>query len=284
MHIFIVELSMENNPLRAYFRRPSIYIKLPSGGNYYPPGTLEKSANGEYPVFPMTAVDEISYRTPDALFNGQALVDVVQSCVPNIKNAWAVPSLDLDAILVAIRIASYGHSMDVDTTCPSCNEEALYSLDLRTVMENLKAPKFNEPLLVGDLEVHFKPLSYKQITSNNILQFEEQKLMSVIQDAEMDEKQKLEAISEAFKKVSELTLKAVRQGIYFIKTPDSEVSEPQFIDDFLKNCERTVFDRIKERIITLKSQSELRPLDIKCSHCNFEYQQPFTLDMTNFFG
>jgi hypothetical protein len=275
---------MENNPLSAYFRRPSIYIKLPSSGNYYPPGTIDKTVNGEYPVFPMTAVDEISYRTPDALFNGQAAVDVIQSCVPNIKNAWAVPSLDLDAILVAIRIASYGHSMDIDTTCPSCSEESTYSLDLRTVMENLKTPKFNEPLLVGDLEIHFKPLSYKQVTDNNILQFEEQKLMTVIQDAEMDEKQKLAAISEAFKKVSELTLKAVRQGVFFIKTPDAEVSEPQYIDEFLKNCERTVFDRIKERIIGLKAESELKPLSIKCSSCGFEYKQPFTLDMTNFFG
>jgi len=275
---------MENNPLSAYFRRPSIYIKLPSGGNYYPPGTIDKTANGEYPVFPMTAVDEISYRTPDALFNGQAAVDVIQSCVPNIKNAWAVPSLDLDALLVAIRIASYGHSMDIDTTCPSCTEESTYSLDLRTVMENLKSPKFNEPLLVGDLEIHFKPLSYKQVTDNNILQFEEQKLMTVIQDAEMDEKQKLAAISEAFKKVSELTLKAVRQGIFFIKTPDAEVSEPQFIDEFLKNCERTVFDRVKDRIIGLKAESELKPLNIKCRSCEFEYKQPFTLDMTNFFG
>ena len=83
---------MADNPLKGYFRRPSIYIKLPSGGNYWPQGMLEMPENGELPVYPMTAIDEITYRTPDALFNGQALVDVIQSCIPAIKNAWAIPS------------------------------------------------------------------------------------------------------------------------------------------------------------------------------------------------
>ena len=53
-----------NNPLSQYFRQPAIYIKLPSQGSYYPPGALEMPENGEIPVFPMTAIDEITYRTP----------------------------------------------------------------------------------------------------------------------------------------------------------------------------------------------------------------------------
>jgi hypothetical protein len=39
------------NPLSAYFRQPKIYVKLPSGGQFYPPGALDASANGEYPVY-----------------------------------------------------------------------------------------------------------------------------------------------------------------------------------------------------------------------------------------
>ena len=95
-----------NNPLRQYFRQPAIYIKLPSQGKYYPPGTLNSSVTGEYPVYPMTAIDEITYRTPDAMFNGQATVNVIQSCVPDIKDAWQMQAIDMDTVLVAIRIAS----------------------------------------------------------------------------------------------------------------------------------------------------------------------------------
>jgi len=275
---------MENNPLTTYFRRPAIYIKLPSDGQYYAKDTLNMTETHELPVFPMTAIDEITYRTPDALFNGQAVVDVIQSCVPNIKNAWAVPSVDLDSILVAIRIASYGHSMDIDTTCTKCGEESTYALDLRTVIEGLAAPDFRTPEIIGDLEVYFRPLNYKQMSENNVLQFEEQKLVSVIDNTDMDDKQKLNILADAFRKIGELTLKAVGQGIAAIKTPETVVQDRKHIDEFLRNCDREVFDRLRDRVIKLKTESELKPLNIKCTHCGHEYAQPFTFDMSNFFG
>lgn len=80
---------MENkntNPLQKYFRQPKIYLSLPSNGKYYPAGSLEISETGEYPVFPMTARDEIMIKTPDALLNGEATVAVIKSCIPLLKN------------------------------------------------------------------------------------------------------------------------------------------------------------------------------------------------------
>ena len=93
---------MSNNPLQQFFRQPAIYIKLPSNGKFYPEGALTMPENGEIPVYPMTAVDEITYRTPDALFNGTAVVNVIQSCVPAIKNAWFIPAMDIDTLLLLI--------------------------------------------------------------------------------------------------------------------------------------------------------------------------------------
>ena len=109
-------MTQTSNPLQQFFRQPALYIRLPSEGRQWPPGSINMPPNQEIPVLPMNAIDEITYRTPDALFNGSATVNVIQSCIPNIRDAWAVPVSDLDAILVAIRIASYGHSMDIETT------------------------------------------------------------------------------------------------------------------------------------------------------------------------
>ena len=83
---------------------------------------LKDTENGELPVYPMTALDEIAYRTADALFNGSAVADVIKSCMPNILDPWQISSADLDTILVAIRIASYGHEMDFTSKCPKCEE------------------------------------------------------------------------------------------------------------------------------------------------------------------
>ena len=64
----------------------------------------------------------------DALLNGQSVVDVVQSCVPSIKNAWAVPTIDMDALLVAIRMATFGEKLEVKGQVPNTTIERAFGL------------------------------------------------------------------------------------------------------------------------------------------------------------
>jgi len=275
---------MEQNPLSQYFRQPAIYIRLPSQGKFYPAGALVETANGEYPVLPMTTMDEITYRTPDALFNGSAVVSVIQSCVPNIRNAWHVPSIDIDTILVAIRIATYGHTMDITTKCPNCSTEADYGVDLRTVMERITAPDYDTPLEVGDLRIFFKTMNYEQINENSMRQFEDQKTMQVLQDANIDDKEKLTQLSDVLKKITEFTSRAMAQNIASIQTPTNTVTNTDHILELLVNSDRNLFSKIRARIIQVKQSSELQPLSLKCANCSHEYQQVFTLDMTSFFA
>jgi uncharacterized protein with PIN domain len=239
--------------------------------------------NGELPVYPMTAIDEITYRTPDALFNGQATVNVIQSCLPNIKDAWVVPSIDLDTILIAIRIASYGHDMEFATTCPACNETAERTADLRTMLDVLRAPDYNKPISHGDLEIYFRPLTYKNLNNNSQLQFEQQKLLQLIPDNSVSESDKMTALTRAFKQLTEITVQSLALSISAIKTPSALVSEHAYIDDFLKNCDRELFNQIRDHVVNLREQSELQPFKLKCEKCNHSYEQALTLDMTSFF-
>ena len=273
-----------SNPLSQYFRQPSIYIKLPSQGQNYPAGTLVMPANGELPVYPMTAIDEITYRTPDALFNGQATVNVIQSCVPGILDAWAVPGIDLDTILIAIRIASYGHDMEFATTCPACQDTTERSIDLRTMLDALRAPDYTAHVSHGDLEIYFRPLNYKNLNDNSALQYEQQKLLQVIPDSTISEADKMTALTQAFKSLTEITIRSLAISITAIKTPQALVSEPAHIEEFLKNCERDLFNQIRDHVLRLREQSELQPLKLECTACNHQYQQALTLDMASFFA
>jgi T4 bacteriophage base plate protein len=272
-----------NNPLNQYFRQPAIYIKLPSGGNYYPPGALDMPQTGEIPVLPMTAIDEITYRTPDALFSGQAVVNVIQSCIPNIKDAWTIPSVDIDTILVAIRIATYGHNMEFATTCPKCNNTSDYGLDLRTVLGELKSPDYKQPIKSGDIEIYFKPMTYKNLSDNNKIQYDEQRIFqSIPAEGDVDPKQ-VSAMSAALQKMTEITVTALAQSIMTIKTPSALVSESDYIIEFMKNCDRSIFNRIQDYVIEHKAEAEMKPLSITCTECKNVYSQTITLDMTNFF-
>ena len=273
-----------NNPLRQYFRQPSIYIRLPSQGNFYPQGALDMPPNGEIPVLPMTAVDEISYRTPDALFNGAAMVDVIQSCVPNIQNAWAIPAMDVDAILVGIRVASYGHEMDVTSQCPGCNNEHDFTVDLRSVLDQLSTPDYSIGIQQGDLEVYFRPMTYQNLNQNNQLQFEQQKMMSMLPESDLGEEDKIRNITDALKRLTAVTIEALCQSIAMIRTPSAMVTEPEFIHEFMQNCDRKVFNLIRDRIVELKAASEIKPMTMTCPECQTQYEQGLTLDMTSFFG
>ena len=275
---------MSINPLTQYFRQPAIYVKLPSDGKYYPDTALTMPANRELPVFPMTAIDEITYRTPDALFNGNAVTNVIKSCIPAIRDPWAIPAMDVDTILVAIRIASYGHNMEISTTCPYCQNEADYGLDLRIVMDNMKSPDYALPVVDGDLEIFFRPMTYKNLNENNQKQFEEQKTLQVLPGAEMPDEQRMSALSEALIKITNITVHAMTQSIAAVKTPAALVSEPEFIEDMLKNCDRRLFAKIRDHIINTKAGAEIQPATLKCAACEKEYQQAITLDMTNFFA
>ena len=138
------DAAVPSSPLSAYYRQPKIYVSLPSKGNYYVEGALDKSEDGTYAVYSMTAKDELMFKTPDALLSGQSTVAVINSCIPSIKDPWKLPTIDLDAILVAIRIATYGENMDIDTECPACKEEQRYGFDLTKYLEGEY-----ETLLIG---------------------------------------------------------------------------------------------------------------------------------------
>ena len=51
------------NPLKKYYRQPKQYIKLPSGYKFYPEGAIQVPESGEIAVYPMTAKDELLFKT-----------------------------------------------------------------------------------------------------------------------------------------------------------------------------------------------------------------------------
>lgn len=274
---------MNSNPLSQYFRQPAIFIRLPSEGKFYPAGTIEHTVNGEYPVLPMTTIDEITYRTPDALFNGQAVCSVIESCVPNIKHAWAIPSVDLDTMLIAIRVATYGNDLDLMSTCPSCETESEYTINLTQIINSIQAMDYSKSLTIGDLEIYFQPLSYKQMNENSLTQFEEQRSLQAMQNEDLNNDQQVRQLADVLKKINNVTTRALAQSIAMVKTPVAQVTEFEHIAEWLNNCPRNTFATIRDFIIDNKRRSELQPLQVTCNNCGHKYEQPFTLNMTDFF-
>ena len=273
------------NPLKQFFRQPSIYLRLPSLGQYWDQSAIDMPPNKELPVYPMTAIDEITYRTPDALFNGQAVINVIQSCIPAIRDAWSTPGSDLNAVLVAIRIASYGHEMEMTIKCPACETESDFVLDLRSVLDKLVSPDYSKAIKQGDLEITFTPITYRHQNETNIKQYDQQRLIQQIQMSDqLSDEQKIEQLNETLQKITTLTIETLKYSIASIRTPQSLVTEPEFIHEFLVNCDRKFFTEIRDHIIELRQQSEIESIGVTCSHCDHKWNQTITLDQAAFFG
>jgi hypothetical protein len=270
------------NPLQQYFRRPSIYLRLPSGGIGYKEGSINLPDNGEVPIYPMTTIDEITSKTPDALFNGTAIVDIIKSCVPNILDPWAIPVVDVDPILIAIRAASNGDKMEIETSCPECKEEAKYDVNLTGLLSSFKPSDYDSLLTIDELGIKFKPLLYSEINESNILQFEVQRMMSNLQGMENDEERSRQT-TELIKKLNEMTIQLLVSTIEYVKVPNATVFESNHIEDFLRNCDKNTFNKIKETNIRLRSEAEAKPLKITCMHCQHSYEQSFVINVSNFF-
>ena len=249
------------NPLAMYMRQPKIYVKLPSGGNYWPAGSINIPENGQLPVYSMTAKDELLLNVPDALMNGQAVVDVIQNCIPSIKNAWATPSLDLDAILIGIRIATYGEMMKTPVKFQN-DIEMDYQVDLRGVLDSLIANCTWTPAIsINDnLTVFVRPLNYKQSTTSNIQSYETQKIMQVANDESINEVDKVKMFKESFLKLTDSTLGVIVNSIEKIDTPDGSTSNPLHIKEFINNIDKEVFNKIQTHLEKLKEQNSVRPM------------------------
>lgn len=275
-------MALDNNPLKQYFRRPAVYIKLPSGGSYYPPGVVNIPETGELPVYPMTAIDEITTKTPDALFNGAAMCELIKSCVPDIKDPWKINSIDLDAILIGIRAAGGGNEMEIESTCTKCGEISNYGINLTGMLTSLTPGNYQEELQINDLAIKFRPLTYKQMNDAALGQFEVQRLFIQIEN-ETDNDERTRKSKEALESVTNLTMELLTEAIEYIQTPAVQVTEKEYIFDFLRNCDKKMYVSVRDYNAELKSQTEIKPLKMRCIHCQHQYEQPFTLNTSDFF-
>jgi hypothetical protein len=273
------------NPLRAHFRQPAIYLRLPSKGQFWGSG-LEHTPTGEVPIYPMTARDEILLKTPDALLNGQGVVDVIQSCCPNILDAWQTPSTDVDSILVAIRIASYGNMLPIDTTCPHCGTDHSYDIDLSNFIDQVKLPNYNQKLEHNGIRIKIKPQNYASINETNKISYEHQKVLENINLDDGSDQARADQYKIHLNRLVELNAKLLVDNTEYIEILESGtvVSESEFIAEFYFNCDSEVCKELRGKLEEVNREGAIKPQSANCSNCGKEFDIALTFDYANFFG
>ena len=280
------------NPLEKYYRQPAIYIKLPSRGKYYTKEVYTPTETGEIPVLPMTAKDELAFKTPDAMINGQATVDVIKSCVPNLKDPWKMVNYDTDVVLLAIRIATYGENMDIGFRVPVVNDEQSHTLILPELLEQLGRIEIEDETTTSKgFKIQIQPLDYKTLTKIQIARFEQQKMYGTIDSSSMTEEEKQSAFGKSFATLNMVNFSLLVDSIKSITTPggDTVVDRAQIIEFCNKTDSKTI-NEIQDKLSELRLQAQMAPLKIKSTEEQIKkgapasFEVPVTFDNSNFFG
>jgi hypothetical protein len=280
-----------SNPLSKHFRQPKIYITLPSNGNFYKNNSIEISETGEYPVYAMTAKDELKLKTPDALMNGQATVDVIQSCMPNIKNGWEIPSIDIDVILIAIRLATYGEKMEIKTKIPNTEIERSYDIDLRMLLDQIKAKQYENLVTAGDFKIEVAPLSYKYFTEVALKTFEEKRLFQLLDNQDLNEAEKIQKFNEIFNRITDLNISIVAKSVVSVQyQQEPVVTNSEFIEEFFNNIDKEIFQQLIEHVETERDKFKIKPLEVatteedQAAGAPKVFRLPIVFDQSNFFA
>ena len=284
-------MNTNENPLSKYFRKPGIYVQIPTGGRFNP--EIEKTVLDELPILPMTAIDEISMQNPDELLNGEALINIIRSCVPTIPNPRNLCNVDAELIFLAIKYATYGKDVEHTHTCSNCKEQADYNIDMNHILE--KFPDIDEIPAIEheDLKIFVTPPKLDSLTRLALMEVEQARILSAMtkeQEKELDdeggdakEMEMARQFAISFRKVSKQNVDMLVSAIDRIETPDTVVTDPVAITEFMDNVPAEIVRKVNETVNSVvPNLSDISTFEFTCEACDSKETVTFDLNPVNF--
>ena len=191
--------------------------------------------------------------------------------------------LDINTILIGIKIASTGENFSIDHTCPECNSDNSYEIDLSSLIDHYKSKKYENRLVINDLVLTTRPLNYKQSTDIGLTNFQLQQKLKHISEI-TDELSRSKELSIAFAELSDLQIQIYTFVIESIKTASTSVVEKDFIAEWLRNTDATTINAIKEHV--QRNQDSWGPpkKTVSCNECSAENTITLDMDQSVFFA
>ncbi len=280
-------MSKTANPLTKFYRTAALSVSLPSKGKYYDDGVVKLNDDGEVPVFPMTAQDEITLQNPDALLSGEAITNVIRSCVPDVSKPKKLLSCDIDVLMIGIRIASYGETATMDADCPKCNESNTFTMNLDSLLNQTETLENEyEIVLDNNLTIFVAPSRFENMVRQQKTAFQNTKLERAITDPSLSDEARLTILSQVFKQVSKFNFEAVHEAIQkIIFTEDGEenvITNQTHIGEWIKNIEKTSIDKIESKIIEVNRIGIEKSMGAACKHCEHKWEANIEFNPVNF--
>jgi len=270
--------------LEQHKRQPKLFIDLPSEGVHYD-DTVCKQVKS-MAVFGMSAMDEILLKTPDALFSGEATHQVIKSCIPDILDPWQLIGYDIDYVLLSIRIATYGETIDIVTNCPKCDTANDGTVNLQGLLQQVNNYEIKHSFTLGPLHFDLQPISYRQTTDFSAEHYTLQRQIMQSENSQMPQKEKDNLQNELMLQSANLNLRIALSHIEKITDGENEEADPDVIFKFVSENDVAFYDSVRDTVMELTQRWKLPLFESKCQNeeCGHEFKTQLDMDYANFFG
>lgn len=277
------------NPLSNYTKIEKTYIKLPSNGflNYE---NVINNPKVEIGVCARSSRDELMFNSPEALMNGQAVSKVIENCIPSVLDANKIYTPDIEAMLIAIKVATNESTYEIETKCPKCEKHGAFERDLNYLLNTMtyleETPKIT---LENGLVLNIIPLTWEQTSTMGLEIFKLQKEVQALGDIEdtMTDDEKIKKAGEFFDRMARIQYDSINECILSIELPDEEgtiVTDKSFIKDWLDQQPTYIIKEINNTVSDINKIGVNDKMDVECSDCHHQWTlENLQFNPTNFF-
>jgi len=274
---------------------PHITITLPSKGLFYDEDMfVEGTDPTELEVHPFTMWEEVHHSNPFAIMSGKATRKMVNTVAPEIKNPDGLCSYDVDILMLAGRMASYGDKMKITLTCGNpdhvreveengqkkkvkCESKTDMDVNIRELINGYpmieNTDDWNVELPNGQ-KVTFRPTLYNDMLSAMKIGVSQEKINQIIRTMkDLPEEKIFELSDQSVDNLMNVKLVTTVSSIKSVITSDGSktIKDRDMIVQWLSRLNADYIDIIQDKLDELSAPFEnTGRVSYVCPECGYE--------------
>ena len=306
----------ESNPLIHQYREKigrTVMVAFPTMGHFYHDGVMRPGTNPEeITVYPLGTEAELLLKDPILMAAGRSVPKMISALVPQVMIPEELSDIDIEVLLIAVRLASYGPDLKIEHVCANPAEQSGVKVCAQTntiimnlvehigkyiPIQNWEAYRMEFDLGEGSKQnVLLRRMPYRSVLNGvrNSLMAEGE--MEQFKDKNFDQLILSEDSLQAYEKMTELvastnldSLMDAVVGVEMIRPGQENTTvftaeKPAMIREWLWNIPSDWVQKLNERVISYSRElSKLNEVQYECPHCKYKNEFQLQLDVNKLF-
>jgi hypothetical protein len=128
--------------------------------------------------------------------------------------------------------------MDIEAPVPVINTMQTHSVNLPALLETLRVTELKDEITTqSGFKIKASPMTYKDLTKNQLAAFEQQKIYATVSNSQLGEDEKSLRFIQSFRKLSEMNFEVLVDSLISLTAPNgTTITDKNQIRDFFDNA------------------------------------------------